>query len=512
MVENVSSKRIAKNTIMLYFRQAVIMFVSLYTVRIVLQVLGAEDYGVYNVIAGVVSLFSFIAGTMATATQRYFSYDLGKGDQEHLQKTFSVTFQIYLILILVVLLLTETIGLWFVRNKLVIPENRLHSAIVVFHFSIATFVVSLITSPYMALIVSHEKMNVYAYVSLLEALLKIVMVVLLKYIVIDKLVLYSFLLFSISCLITSIYRFYCRKHFPESKLKVIKDFEYLKEIISYSGWNLFGSIAYVIKTQGLNILLNLYFGTLVNAAKGIATQVDNAVISFANNFATAMNPQIVKTYAADEKEKSIEIVYWGSKCCYFLVLIFALPLILEMSYVMKIWLKNPPQFAVLFTQLTLLDAMFESINNPSKTLIQATGKIKWYQIIVGGTKILLLPICLSFFAMGASAYYSYVVSIVITIISSFLRYIMIGKVTEFPISVFLKKVYFPCIFVSITSGIVPFIIRFYLDESFLRFLIVGFSSVIFSVLCMFFIGFNKGERELIFSKIKEKVQNVNRRN
>lgn len=295
-----NTTRIAKNTIFLYFRQILIMLVSLYTVRVVLNVLGAEDYGIYNVVAGVVTMFSFLSGAMASASQRYFSFDLGKGDTEHLKITFSVTLSIYLLLILVVVILAETVGLWFVNNKLVIPPERMMAAKWIYQFAVLNFVVTMITTPYMAIIIAHKKMSVYAYVSIIEVSLKLGIVFLLKVLPYDKLIVYGILLAVVSFINTSIYRFYCYKNYSECKFLFVKDKKLFKELISYSSWNLFGSVASMVRNQGLTILLNLFFGPLINALRAVAMQVNVAVLSFAQNFSTALRPQIIKSYAANE--------------------------------------------------------------------------------------------------------------------------------------------------------------------------------------------------------------------
>lgn len=287
---------LAKNTLLLYFRQILIMAVSLYTARVVLAVLGAEDFGIYNVVAGVVTMFGFLGGAMTSSSQRYFSYDLGKKDLKHLEITFSVTFQIYLLIALVVFLFVETAGLWFLNTKLVIPSNRLIAANWIFQAAIISFLLTLITTPFMAIIIAHENMTVYAYVSIVEVALKLGIVFLLEYLPYDKLIVYGILLSLVSFINTAIYRFYCHKHYSECKVRFICDGKLFKEIIAYSGWNLFGNLAAIFKNQGINILLNLHFGAIVNAARGIAGQVNSAVMSFSNNFSTALRPQVIKTY------------------------------------------------------------------------------------------------------------------------------------------------------------------------------------------------------------------------
>lgn len=326
-----NSRVLAKNTLLLYFRQILIMAVSLYTARVVLAVLGAEDFGIYNVVAGVVTMFGFLGGAMASSSQRYFSYDLGKKDLKHLEITFSVTFQIYLLIALVVFLFVETAGLWFLNTKLVIPSNRLIAANWIFQAAIISFLLTLITTPFMAIIIAHENMTVYAYVSIVEVALKLGIVVLLKYLPYDKLIVYGILLSLVSFINTAIYRFYCHKHYSECKVRFVCDGKLFKEIIAYSGWNLFGNLAAIFKNQGINILLNLHFGAIVNAARGIAGQVNSAVMSFSNNFSTALRPQVIKTYAVNQKEDTMRLVFRVCKFTFFLMYIFTLPLLFVLN-------------------------------------------------------------------------------------------------------------------------------------------------------------------------------------
>lgn len=501
-----TTKRIAKNTLMLYFRQILIMLVSLYTVRVVLNVLGAEDYGIYNVVAGVVTMFSFLSAAMATASQRYFSFDLGKGDNEHLKTTFSVTFQIYVLLAAVVILLAETVGLWFVNHKLVIPAERMVAANWIFQAAIVSFLLTLITTPYMASIIAHENMNVYAYVSIIEAGLKLGIVFLLKILPYDKLIVYGLLLATVALINTSIYRLYCHKHYEECKFRFVKDGKLFKEIVSYSGWNLFGSMAGVFKNQITNIILNLFFGAVVNAARGIALQVNSAVTSFAQNFTTAIRPAIIKNYAAEEKEKVYSLVYRGCKFTFFLMYIFALPLCLEMNIVLNIWLKTPPEYTVIFTRLVIIESVLTSMSFSVMTLAQATGKIKLYQGVVGGILLLNLPVSYFVLKMGAKPYAVIQVAIGVEITAFIFRLIIVHHLSGLSIAKFIIKTFIPCIFVSIISAIIPVVFVYKFEESFLRLIFTILISVICVSVAVFFLGMNKAERNGIVGKIKNKLR------
>lgn len=500
------TRRIARNTLMLYFRQILIMAVSLYTVRVVLNVLGAEDYGIYNVVAGVVTMFGFLSGAMATASQRYFSFDLGQGNTEYLKTTFSVTFQIYLLLALVIVFLAETAGLWFVNAKLVIPAERMTAANCIYQAAIVSFLLTLITTPYMASIIAHENMNVYAYVSIVEVVLKLGIVFLLKVLAFDKLIVYGVLLAAVALINTSIYRFYCRKHYAECKAKFVKDVALFKEIVSYSGWNLFGAVVGVVKNQIINILLNLHFGAVVNAARGIASQVNGAVVSFSQNFSTALRPQIIKTYAANKKNETMNLVFRGCKFTFYLMYFFALPLCIEMRTILNLWLKNPPEYAVTFTQLALIDAVVDSISYPLMTLAQATGKIKLYQGVVGGILLCNLPVSYIALKFGAPAYAVMLVAICITFTAFLVRLVIIKHLAQFSIKDFALKAALPCVVVALISAIAPALVSIYFAENFLRLCLTTLISLCCTTLCVLFVGMNRSERVAVIATVKNRLR------
>ena len=498
--------RVARNTLMLYFRQILIMAVSLYTVRVVLNVLGAEDYGIYNVVAGVVTMFGFLSGAMATASQRYFSFDIGKGDVEHLKKTFAVTFQIYVLLALVIVLVAESLGLWFVNTKLVIPEARLTAANWIFQAAIVSFLLTLITTPYMASIIAHENMNVYAYASIVEVALKLGIVFLLRVLPFDKLILYGLLLAAVALVNTSVYRFYCRVHYTECKVLFVRDGSLFREIISYSGWNLFGAAVGVVKNQVINILLNLHFGTIVNAARGVASQVNSAVVNFGQNFSTALRPQIIKTYAAERKDETMNLVFRGCKFTFFLMYLFALPLCLEMKTILSLWLKNPPEYSVCFTQLALIDAVIDSISYPLMTLAQATGKIKLYQGLVGGVLLCNLPVSYIALQFGVSAYAVMIVAICITVTAFLVRLIIIKHLAKFSIRNFIQKTILPCLLVAFLASLAPLVFYFHFAEGFFRLCATTFISISSTALCVLFIGMNYMERKALIASVKSKLR------
>ena len=499
------NKRIAKNTLMLYFRQILILLTSLYTVRIVLQALGADDYGIYNVVAGTVTMFNFLSNSMATASQRFFSFELGKKNYKNLQQIFSLIMIIYIFLAIVIFIFTETFGLCFLKNKLTIPQERLNAAVMIYQFTIFSFIITILTTPYMASIIAHENMNIYAYASVIETILKLTIAILLKVLPYDKLVIYGLLLLLVTFINTAIYRFYCGFHYPECRFIFYWDKNKFKEITSYSCWNLFGSSVSIVKNQALNILLNIFFNPAVNAARGIAAQVNNAVNSFANNFTTAMRPQIIKQYAAGRLDKASLLVFNGCKYTFFLMFIFSLPLILEMNYILKIWLSNPPEAAVIFTRLALIDAIITSISYQIMTLAQATGKIKLYQSVVGGILLLNLPVSYIILKLGAPAYSVMIVTILISCIATIIRLSILKLLTLFSIRRFFSSTILPMLGITICSSIIPGFLHYIMPENFIRFCLVIFTAVFMTLFSITTIGLSKNERVIALSFIKKKL-------
>ena len=502
------TKRLAQNTLMLYFRQFLIIAVNLYTIRVVLNTLGANDYGIYNVIAGTVAMLGFLSNSMATASQRFFSFELGRNNEPVLKKIFAVTLLIYVLLALCVIFLAETIGLWFVCNKLVIPPERMNAVLWIYQFAILTFVAKIITTPYMSAIIAHENMSVYAYVSIVEVILNLLIVFLLSVLSYDKLILYGFLIFIVSLINTVLYHFYCRKHYNECRFRLLWDNTLLKEMGYYVGWNFFGSFCVVLKDQGVNILLNLFFGTLVNAAQAIASQVNSAIMSFAQNFSTALRPQIIKNYAANKHDEALKLVFGGSKFTYFLMYFFVMPLVLEMPYILKLWLKNPPEYSILFTRLVLINAVIESIIYPMTTLAHATGKMKLHQCVVGTLLLLNFPLSYIVLKCGASAYMVLVISICINILAIGIRLYIVRYLSQFPIRKFLLNVIYPVGILSFLAVCLPYVIRYFFDESFWRLCLTTILAILSTISTIGFIGLTHNERSQIWTYWKRNRQRI----
>lgn len=500
------SKLIAKNTLMLYFRMILTMLVSLYTSRIILNTLGVEDFGIYNIVGGVVSMLAFFNSAMSSATQRFLSYEIGKGDFVQLRKIFNATQIIHIGIAVFVIILAETIGLWFIKTYLVIPIERMEAAIWVYHFSVFSFIISILQVPYNATIIAHEKMNVYAYVSILEAFLKLLIVFMLTWILFDKLKLFGILHFGVTFIIAAFYRLYTFKNFEEVNFELVKDKQLYKTLINYSGWNLFGNIAAVLKGQGVNILLNVFYGPVVNAARGIAIQVQAAVNSFVSNFQLAVNPQIIKSYATEKREYMTLLIIRSAKFSFYLLFLVSLPIILEADQILQLWLKTVPHYTSIFTILVLIIILIDCISGPLMTAIQATGKIKVYQAVVGTLLILILPISYLFLKLGYPPDITLFINIIISIIALSIRLYILWKLMSFPILMFIKEVILKNFLIVLLSFSLPLFVRNMMNADIYRLIIVMIIAFIWNAIVIYFIGLNKSEKEIVSKGINKIVR------
>ena len=496
-----NNKRIAKNTLMLYIRMLITMVVGLFTSRVVLQTLGVEDYGIYAVVGGIVSMFTFLNGGMISATQRYLNFELGRGNQEQLSKVFSTSVQIHALISLIVLLLSETIGLWFLYEKLVIPAERLDAAFWVFQFSIVACVVNIISVPYNAVIVAHEKMSAFAYMSILDVVLKLLIVYLLYISPWDKLVVYAALLLLVGLLMRWIYARYCQKHFPEAHYRHRFDKALLKEMFSFSGWSLWGNLAGMLYSQGLNMMLNIFFGPVVNAARGIALQVQGVVQGFVGNFQMALNPQITKSYANGDLAQMHSLMFRSARFSFFLLFLLALPILLEANYILQLWLGKFPEDTIVFMRWIIGTSLIYTIANPCIIANQATGKVKVYQAVVGGILLLILPASYIALVLGAPAYSVFIVHFCVETIAQLSRMYMLRKLIDLPLREYLNHIYLPIVIVVLVSILLPIYLHTQMLEGFLRLLCVGTVCVISVGCTVFLLGLTKGERSFFMNKI-----------
>jgi O-antigen/teichoic acid export membrane protein len=508
--ENIkNNNRIIKNSLFLYFRLILTLCISLYTSRTVLYYLGVEDFGIYNVVGGIVTMMTFLSGAMASASQRFFSYEIGKGNKEQLKKVFKMSVNIHLIIIIMVLILAETLVLKFVNSTLVIPLDRVSAANVVYQCTVFSFCFSVLAVPYNAMILANENMRAFAYIGICDVLLKLLVVLFLTVGSYDKLEQYAYLSTGVSFVIFLFYYIYSTKNFDASKYSIYWDFKLFKEMINYTGWNLFGNLASVLSIQGVNILLNVFFGATVNAARAVSFQVNSAIMGFVNSLQMSINPQIVKSYAANKIEYMLELVMLGSKYSFLLIYLLSLPILLQTNYVLQLWLVTIPQDTSIFCRLVLVDALVISLSGPLMTAFQATGKIKFYQISVGGILLLNLPISYLFLEKGFSSYSVAFVSIFLSVVALLVRMILLTKIVSFNVIEYTKKVLVKVFMVVLcTSPPLLLFNNFYLNINVhLKFIIVVVFSFILTFFSIYYIALSTRERAFVKEKIK-KVRNI----
>lgn len=508
MQENLEkNKTIAKNTLLLYVRMFILMLVGLYTSRVVLGALGEEDFGIYNVIGGTVAMFTVVTGALVSAIMRFLNHAKGSGDVNRLKQVFSTALAIQLILTIVFILLMEPLGLWFIEEKMVLDPSRIHAAKWVLQFSLFSYAVNLLSIPYYALIISNERMGAFAFSGLIEGFGKLAVALLILHSPIDRLVLYSALMALVALSVRLIYAFYSRKNFEECRVSLKLDKGLFKEMLSFAGWKFIGSSAGILREHGGNLLINVFSTSpTVNAARGIAVQLNGAVQNFVNNFMTALSPQIMKSYATGDVKYMTYLVKKGGRFAFYLLLILSLPIMFNTHYLIDIWLGRVLPHTVLFAQLFLVFAMSESLITPLNYAVSATGHVKWQQIIVGGLQLLNIPISYILLRAGHIPEIVNVVSIVLSQLSLFATLFILRYYTGFSVSSYLKSVYLHVLVVVILSILPPLLTKQYMPEGFWGFAINTIICLASTSLVVWFIGMNKGERtsikNIIISKFK----------
>ena len=504
-----SNKRIAKNTLLLYLRQFLILAISLYTSRVVLDTLGVSDYGIYNVVGSVVTMFVFIRSAMGNATNRYIAFAIGKGDEDDLKRIFSTCLYVHLILAFIIVLSTEVAGLWLLYNKLNIPADRMTAAFWVLQFSIATCAIGILCVPYDAVIIAHEKMSAFAFLSILDVTMKLLLVFLLMVIPFDKLIFYGLFLLLVQLMDRIIYGVYCWKKFPETHNAKQKDYALIKEMFGFAGWNLVGNMASIVCTPVVNILLNMFFGPVVNAARGVAVQVQGAVKSFISNFQLAVIPQITKNYASGNLERMHTLIISSSKLSYFLFLTMALPLFIETRQILSLWLVEVPKHTVSFMRLVLLIMLAESWEQPLHTANLATGRIKRFQSIKGLSLVMTIPISYFVLKLGAQPEVVFVIQLLVTFSSLIIQLFILRPLIGLSLRMYFYEVFVRTFCVTVFASIIPLITYHLLDDSFISMLFVIALSVasIFGVVLS--IGLNTAEKTFIFSNIKKYTNKFN---
>ena len=507
MVEN-NNKRVAKNTLFLYFRMILIMLVTLYTSRVILAQLGIKDYGIYNVVGGVVTMFAFLNNCMTSSTQRFMTFELGRGDMQRLKDVFAASLNIHAMIALVIVLLAETVGLWFVNTKLVIPADRMVAANWVYQFAILSFCINIIQVPYNAVLIAHEKMSVYAYICIVEVFLKLGIVYLLVVCPFDKLIAYGIMLFGVQLIVRCIYQIYCRKHYQESKFRLFWDKDLYRQMSGFAGWNLFGSVAWLLRDQGVNIILNMFFGPVINAARGVATQVSGAVMSFITNFQMALNPQITKNYANGNIDEMENLSYLGIKFSYMILFILALPLSVNIDYVLQLWLVEVPNYAALFIILILIDAMAGTLfGTPLMTSLSATGVIRNYQIVVSLVILCIVPVGYVFLKLGYDAPSVFYITILFSFLSGFVRFLFCRRQIGYSLKKMAKGVLLPLFGMTALSLPIPIYLKLEVlnNISFSNFIILSIVAVAVSGTTAWYIGMKKKERTTICELVRNKI-------
>ena len=499
-----SNKRIAKNTLFLYFRSLFILFINLYISRKILETLGVEDYGIYNIVGGVVTMFSVVAATLSSATQRFITFALGENDFCKLKALFSNSVCLHILLGLLGAMFLEIVGLWFLNGQLEIPENRITSARWILHFSVIAFFINMISIPYNALIVAHEKMKAFAYIGILECILKLLAVLSLYICPMDKLVAYGLFIMLIAAFIRLIYAIYCRKHFEESQnTKMSIDPKIFKEMFAFAGWNFFGNGSLVLRNQGIDILLNMFFGVTVNAAKGLANQVQHAVSMLVSNFQTAVKPQLTKAIAQKDSERYKFLINLGTRFSFFMMLFFSVPIMISTPDILKIWLVHVPDWTILFVRWTLVYLLIDSLSRFLIHAILSNGKIRNYEILVGGTKLFALPVAYFFLKNGASPLIGMYVNMALELICLVERLYYCHKQLDFPVFYFLRKVCFVSFVVLASSLCISLIMKNYFFHNGISLMFVSCMS---TLVCIVFLGMNRSERTLMYKKIRNVLE------
>lgn len=495
------NKRIAKNTIVLYGRMLVMMFIGLFTSRVVLNALGVEDYGINNVVGGFLGLFAIVTQSMSSTISRYVTFELGRNNAKDANKVFCTSVNIQVLYALVIVLLAETIGLWFLNTKLVIPETRLFAANVVYQLAVVSMVINLISVPYDACIVAHERMSAFAYITLYDAVAKLVIAYLLYLHIMDNLIFMALLNTGVAWSQRAIYLKYCKKNFAECNYHLIFDKGLLKRMFGFAGWNLIGSSSAVLRDQGGTVLLNMFFGPAVNAAQGIAAQINGKVMAFAGSFMTAMNPQITKSYASGDMDYLYKLIYKGSRFSFCLMLFFALPVWLNTHFVLKVWLGIVPDHTVWFARLMMCFVMLEALSNTIVIAVKATEKIKKYQIVVGGLQMLNLPLTYLAFKFGSPSEYQLIIAIFVGHVTLVARLFMTKKLLGLSPLLFFSKVYLKVLSVAAVAMIIPFAVTKSMEEGWICLIVSTSLSLLCVPVSAYFVGCGKDERMMLRGKL-----------
>jgi O-antigen/teichoic acid export membrane protein len=501
-----SSSRLMKNTFLLYFRMILLVCINLYTSRIVLEALGVGDFGIYNVVGGAVILLGFINSSMTVSTRRYLSFELGRGNQQRLHEVFVTSMNIYIIIAILFVILGETVGLWFVMEEMVIPPERMVAAQWCYHICLFTAITDILSCPYISAIVAHEKMKSFAYIAVLDAILRLLLVYLLLIFDYDRLIFYALLYACEKILIRMVYNIYCVRIFEECKYRWIFNKSLFKEMAIFAGWNMWGNLAYVTYTQGLNMLLNVFFGPIVNAARGVADQVQGTIGNFANNFQMAITPQITKTYASGKLDETHQLIYRGSRLTFCLMIVLCLPIIVETPTILSIWLKEVPNGSVLFLRLLLVIVIVQKYSSPLATAVSSTGRIKKYETLVNGLMLTILPIAYLILYLGGAPWTVFVVYLVIVVIAFGLNLYIALPMMEMKLVDYLKYAIKPCVIVLFLSLLIIVPIKLLIASNILFSVLTIITTIVVTTFFSFKYGLNDEEQTVIIKKIAKLVK------
>ena len=499
--QNNQNKRMIKNTLFLYFRMILTLSMTLYTSRLVLAALGVNDYGIPNVVAGAVTMFAFMSGSMSSATQRFLSYEQGKTKDNRTNDIFKMSLNIYVIIFFIVIIIAETAGLWFINNKLTIPLDRLYAANWAYQCAIISFGFTMIGIPYLASIISNEKMIAFAYISIFEVSFKLIAVIILGANLGDNLIVYSVLLAIISALVWCLYYFFCRFQLSNTTYSFYWDDILFKKLLGFSGWNLIGNLSLIGMNQGVNILLNIFFGPAINATRAISSQVDIAIRGFSSNLQMSMNPLIIKSYASKEYEYMHLLVFKGAKYSFFLLLFLTLPVLIKTEFILTLWLGTLPDKLIIFCQLALIDSLIVSLSGTLVTAAQANGNIKYYQIFTGGVLLLNVPLSYLFFTLGAKPEVAIMVMIMVSITALVVRLLFLKKMINLSIKKYFQIVLSKIFIVSLICIPTMFYISHLMDKTFIDFLIQCTASSLLLIITIWSFGLDVSERKFIKEKV-----------
>lgn len=507
MPNSENNKRIAKNTLLLYFRMILVSVVSLFTTRIMLEQLGVENFGIYNVVGGIVGFLGMLNGSMTSATQRFLAFELGSGDAKSYNRVFSMLLTIFIALSVVLMIVAIAIGPWLINDVIMIPDEKRSVAMWVYYFSVVTFFVSLLAIPYMSSIIAHEKMGIYAFMSFIEVILKLLLIYALYISSFDKLLTYGFLTMCVAFLVTLCYCLYCLYKIKGCIYHFFWKKTLYQRLLSYIGWNLFGSVTTILNYQGQTLVLNLFFGPLVNAAKAISDRINNIVISFSNNYYMAVRPQIIKSYASGDHDYMFKLVFQSSKFSFYLLFFLTLPLIILMQKILTLWLgiNQVTNNMIVFSQLMLVFSLVNVFESPITTMIQATGNIRKYEIIIGSGTLLLLPICYYLFSIGFPAYYSLIVLILIYAVAQIFRLRIAKQQVGFSVRNYFNSVFVPVIISTTPTAIVSYYLCKFFPDNFFGIIYSVVTCMLISFIFVFFLGLDKLEKNIAISFIKAKL-------